>query len=200
MDFVIYSSLMVACLIPLYIYREKFFSAKYENNDNFNVFLKDLKFYMQKHHPKIHIEYSIVDKTKNELNLTIRETLIIENIVNQFFTHEYQIKTQKGIPREKYWISYEEKSKSNPKYPNDWQIRKEFAWKRDDKSCNRCGNPLNLNDAHTLFVKDIKDSGGYNLENILILCVDCNRILNSQDQKHLLSSLVVGDKLMTLIK
>ena len=79
---------MVACLIPLYIYREKFFSAKYENNANFNVFLKDLKFYMQKHHPKIHIEYSIVDKTKNELNLTIRETLIIENIVNQFFTHE----------------------------------------------------------------------------------------------------------------
>ena len=155
---------------------------------------------MQKHHPKIDFDYSIIEKTKNEVNLKIRETLIVEDIINQFFNYDYSIKTQNDIPREKHWINYEEKSKSNPKYPSDWLLRKEFAWKRDNKSCNRCGNNLTLNESHTHFAKDIKDGGGYNLENIVILCVDCNKILNSQNPKNTISSLVLNDKLMVFVK
>ena len=200
MDFVIFSSLMVACLIPLYIYREKIFSPKRINNGGFHLFLKDLKLYMQNHHPKIDIDYSIIEKTKDEPNLEIRETLIIENVVNQFFNYNYSIKTQDGISKEKHWINYEEKSKSHAKYPSDWALRKEFAWKRDNKCCNRCGNNLTLNETHTSFVKDIKDGGGYNLENIITLCVDCNRIINSENPKNTISSLVLTDKLMGFVK
>ena len=200
MDFVILSSLMVACLIPLYIFRKKIFSLKHTNDGGFHLFIKDLKLYMQKHHPKIDFDYSIIEKTKNEVNLKIRETLIVEDIINQFFNYDYSIKTQNDIPREKHWINYEEKSKSNPKYPSDWLLRKEFAWKRDNKSCNRCGNNLTLNESHTHFAKDIKDGGGYNLENIVILCVDCNKILNSQNPKNTISSLVLNDKLMVFVK
>ena len=199
-DFIIFSSLMVACLIPLYIYREKIFSPKRVNNGGFNLFLKDLKLYMQKHHPKIDFDYSIVEKTKSEINSEIRETLIIENIVSQFFNYPYSIKTQSDIPREKHWINYEEKSKSNVKYPSDWALRKEFAWKRDNKCCNRCGNNLTLNETHTSFVKNIKDGGGYNLENILSLCVDCNKIINSTNPINTISSLVLSDKLMSFVK
>ncbi|MBP9490378.1 MAG: HNH endonuclease [Aliarcobacter sp.] len=199
-DFIIYSSLLIACLLPLYVYREKIFSPKYKNNGGFPLFLKDLKFYMSKHFPKINIDYSIVEKTENELNIELRETIIIENVVEQFFNFLYEKNTQVSFPREKQWINYEEKSKSNPKYPSDWALRKEFAWKRDNKCCNRCGTTLTLKETYTSFIKDINDDGGYNLENIIVLCVDCNKILHSTNPKSTISSLVLNDKLMTFVK
>ncbi|MDD2291663.1 MAG: HNH endonuclease signature motif containing protein [Aliarcobacter sp.] len=203
-DFSIFASLIIACLIPLYIYRKKIFSAKYESGDDFSIFLKDLKLYMQNHHPKIHIDYfSIIEKTKSELNLEIRETLIVEDVVKQFFNFEYYKKTQNAIPKERIWVNYEEKSLSNPKYPNDWPLRKESAWLRDNKCCNRCGITLDLKDMHTNFVKEIKDGGGYNLENIITLCTDCNRIINSTNltnPKNTMSSLMLSDKLMFFVK
>ena len=156
---------------------------------------------MQNHYPKINIDYSsIIEKTKNELNLEIRETLIVEDVVKQFFNFEYYKKTQNTIPKEKIWVNYEEKSISNPKYPNDWPLRKETAWLRDNKCCNRCGITLDLKDTHTNFVKEIKDGGGYNLENIITLCTDCNKIINSKNPKSTISSLVLSDKLMFFVK
>lgn len=199
-DFIIYSSLLIASLLPLYIYREKIFSPKYKNNGGFALFLKDLKFYMSKHFPKINIDYSIVERTKNEPNTDLRETIIVENVVEQFFNFPYIKNTQASFPREKQWINYEEKSKSNPKYPSDWALRKEFAWRRDNKCCNRCGITLTLNETYTSFAKEIHDGGGYNLENIIVLCVDCNKILHSTNPKSTISSLVLNDKLMAFVK
>lgn len=196
----IIASLLIACLILLYIYREKIFSVKYKNNDEFSLFLKDLEFYMQKNHPKINLEYSIVEKTKNELNITIRETLVVEDIIKQFFNFNYLKKSQDSIPKEKLWVNYEEKSTSNSKYPSDWSLRKEASWKRDNKCCNRCGNTIELKDSHTNFVKEIKNGGGYNLENIITLCMDCNKILNSTNPKNTISSLLLSDKLMSFVK
>lgn len=156
---------------------------------------------MQKNYPKINIEYSaIIEKTKNELNLGIRETLIVEDVVKQFFNFEYSKKTQNSIPKEKIWVNYEEKSVSNPKHPSDWPLRKDFAWRRDNKCCNRCGNTLDLKDSYTNFVKEIKDGAGYNLENIITLCTDCNKIINSTNPKSTISSLVLSDKLMSFVK
>ncbi|BAK74201.1 HNH endonuclease [Arcobacter sp. L] len=199
-EFVIYASILIACLLPLYIYRKKIFKKDFESNGDFNNFLKDLKFHMHKFHPKIHIDYSIVEKTKNEQNLHSRETIIIENVVEQFFNFEYKKTTQKSILRDKLWATYAEKSISNPKFPSDWQQRKEFAYRRDNRCCNRCGNNImNLNEAYTSFVKDIKDGGNYNFENIIILCVDCNKILNSTNPKDTLHSLILNDKLLKLI-
>jgi hypothetical protein len=199
LTYVFYSSLIIVCLLPLYIYREKFFSKNYKNNGGFPLFVSDLKEYMSNFHPKIKIDYSFINRTVNEPNLELRETIIIENVISQFFNYAYAKKTQDDIPREKHWLNYEEKSISNPKYPSDWPLRKEFAWKRDNKCCNRCGNNLNLKDSYTCFVKDIKDGGGYNLENIITLCIDCNKILHSQNPKSTMSSLVLNEKLMALI-
>ena len=43
LDFVIYSSLLVLTLIPLYIYREKSFKFKYENGGNFWIIYQRFK-------------------------------------------------------------------------------------------------------------------------------------------------------------
>ena len=200
LNYIIFSSLIIACLLLLYIYKEKIFKIKSKDNEAFASFLKDLKLYMLQHHPKIEIDYRIVEKTKNEEDMELRQTLIIESVIKQFFNFPYQNETQASIPREKLWINYEEKSKSNPKYPSDWALRKEFAWKRDNKNCSRCGNELNIDEAYTSFVKEITDGGGYNLENIMTLCINCNKILNSKNPKSTISSLNLNDNLMSFIK
>lgn len=195
-SFVAAASVLIAAIIPLYIYREKVFAFAYKSG-NFDLFLQDLKKHMQKEHPKIRIEYSpIVDKTKNEKDIRIRQTLVVEDIVNQFFNYEYQKKTQRPVSKEKLWSSYMEFSKSNPNYPNDWSSRKELAYTRDQKQCNRCGTQIKLNEASTTFVKDIEDGGGYNLENIIILCADCNSILHSKNPVNTIHNLRLNDKLM----
>lgn len=200
-DFIILGFILILCLLPLYIYREKIFSIKYKKDDNFELFLNDLKLYMSNHHPKIKFDYSIVKKTENEKNPKLRKAIIIENIVEQFFNFSYSKKTQKSVDKEKIWTSYDEKSISNSKFPNDWIQRKELAYIRENKCCNRCGDVIiNVNEASTSFVKDIKDGGGYNFENIIILCSDCNKILTITNEKNALHSLVLNDKLLAFVR
>lgn len=199
-DFIILGFILILCLLPLYIYREKIFSIKYKKDDNFTLFLNDVKLHMSKHHPKIKIDYSIVERTKNEENPKLRKTLIIENVIEQFFNFPYSKKTQESIDKDKIWAGYTEKSTSNPKFPSDWIQRKDLAYRRENRCCNRCGETIiNINEAHTTFVKEIKDGGGYNFENIIILCADCNKILNITNQKNALHALVLNDKLMTFV-
>lgn len=154
---------------------------------------------MNQNHPKIKIDYSIIGKSENEKDIKIRETIIVENIVKQFFEYHYSKNTQNIIEKEKLWPNYEEKSKPNNKYPSDWPQRKELVWKRDEKSCKRCGNKLELKNSYISFVKNIEDNGGYNFENIFTLCADCNMILNSTN-KNILASLSLNDKLMFFVK
>lgn len=198
-SFTIYSSLLIACLIPLYIYRQKVFPFAYKTGP-LEFFIQDLKSHMQKHHPKMIFDYSIIEKTKNEKDIRVRETLIVENIISQFYYYSYEKNTQKGIPREKLWTNYEEKSFSNPKTPNDWQERRELAWMRDENKCNRCGTQIKLDDVFTTFAKDIAKGGGYNFENIIILCSDCNKVLNTKNPKNTIASLNLNDQLMKYVK
>ena len=201
LNFVIYTSLLILTLIPLYIYQERIFKYKFKNIKNFDLFIKDLMLHMKNHHPKIDIDYSIIKKTSYEKNLKWREILIIEDVVQQFFYFSYEKKTQKSVPKDKLWQNYEEKSICNTKIPTDWIQRKELAYYREDKCCDRCGDKLlSVNDAYTIFIKDIQKGGGYNLENIAILCNDCYKILNSKDEKQTLSSLTINDKLLVFCR
>ena len=197
--FVIYSSLLIACLIPLYIYRQKVFSFAYKTG-SLEFFIQDLKTHMLKNYPKISFDYAIIEKTKDEKDIRIRETLIVEDIINQFFYYEYEKNTQKGISRDKLWTGYEEKSFSNPKTPIDWQERRDLAWQRDKNKCNRCGTQIKLEDVFTTFAKDIAKGGGYNFENIIILCSDCNKVLNSKNPKSSIASLHLNDDLMKYVQ
>lgn len=192
--------LLVICLLLLYFYKKKILIFENNKGDNFHLFIKDLRIHMSQHHPKINIDFSIIGKTENEHHLQFRETIIVENIVKQFIDYEYKKETQQSVEKEKLWTNYIEKSNSNSKYPNDWIQRKEVAWKRDNKSCNRCGEPLTLDHAFSIFVKDIKNGGGYNLENIITLCSDCNKIVNSTNNEHTNSVLTLSDKLMFFVK
>ncbi len=191
--------LLISFLIFLYFYRRKLTSVKYKNSEDLDLFLRDLKLYMQHNHPKIDINYSILEKIKDEHNLGIKEVMIIENIVEQFINFKYSKNTQRGLPKDSYWANYLEKSMSH-KLPNDWLLRRDYAWRRDNKCCKRCGKNIDLNESYTIFVNDIKNGGGYHLENLITLCVDCNKILSDNNSKNIISSLPLNDKLLMLVK
>lgn len=197
--FIIASSILLAFIIPLYIYRKKVFAFAYKKG-GIEQFILDIKLHMKKEHPKIPIDYSIIDETKNEKDIRIRETLIVEDIINQFYNHEYLKMTQAMVSKDKLWNNYNELSSNNLKVPSDWKRRRELAHSRDNEKCNRCGTKSKFENSHTIFVKDIKDGGGYNLENLITLCSDCNRILNSQNPKNTMSSLNLNDKLMVFVE
>ena len=199
MTFVLFAGLIVLALIPLYIYREKVFPFIYKDNNTFDLFVRDLQVHMKKEHPVINFDYSIIEKTKDEKNIRLRETLIVEDIVAQFFNYKYTKRTQSLISKENLWTGYDEKSKSSTKLPSDWKQRKELAWRRDNQRCNRCKTVCSLDNSFTNFAKDIEKGGGYNFENIITLCSDCNRILNSTNQKRTISSLNLNDTLMRFV-
>lgn len=199
--FVIASCALIACLIPLYIYREKIFKLSKPKGD-FDLFVKDIKLYLNQHHPKIKFDFSIIDKTKDENDIKIRETIIVETLISQFCNFKYEKNTQSSVAKNKLWALYEEKSIASTKTPTDWQQRRELVWNRDYKCCNRCAKKIPLlKNAYTQFVRDINLGGGYNIENIILLCQDCNMILNSQENsKKVESSLEIYDKLMMFVK
>ena len=193
---------IILIVFGLFIYIIVFKKLKPNNqtNNEFELFLKNVKNHMKKNHPKIKIDYSRIDKKKKDETLEEREKIVIESVIAQYFNSPYEKNTQDGIAKEKYWLNYYEKSVSNSKFPSDWPLRKEAALRRDDSNCNRCGQRLTYDESTTTFVKDINKGGGYNLENIIILCSDCNRILNTSNPKNTMYSLTLNDELMVFIK
>lgn len=199
MEFLIYIVIFVLIIISAYflLFKSKIIN---KNDNKFEFFIKNIKLYMKRYHPKITIDYKIIDLSKTEKNIKVRKTLIIEDIANQFYSYNFVKSTQKAIAKEKLWPTYIDNPPTSS-YPNDWLQRKEFAYTRDNKSCSRCGqNLLSLNEVYTSFVRPIKDGGGYNFENIITLCVDCNKIIESNLQKSsVINSLKLYDDLLKFI-
>ncbi|UTJ05756.1 HNH endonuclease [Arcobacter roscoffensis] len=197
--FIVLSSLLIAAIIPLYIYREKVFAFAYRKGD-IEPFLDLVKNHMKKEHPLVPINYAIVEKTADEKDIRVRETIIVEDIVSQYFNYEYEKQTQGSVSKDKLWTGYDEKSVHNVKMPSDWVQRKELAWARDNQKCNRCAKTVSLKNSISIFVKDIEDGAGYNIENIITLCEDCNRVLNSKNPRNTMANLELMDRLMKYVE
>ncbi len=196
--FIIAGIFIIACLIPLYIYRERIFKRFYKKGD-INHFIKNLDSYLRVKYPKINFNFSKLKKlVENEKDIRIQEVLIVENLVQQFAYYDYELNTQKSIPSDKLWSSYMANSKllKDNKLPLDWQQRKKAAWLRDNNQCNRCGTKISLMDSHALLAKQMKNGGGFNLENIVILCNDCTRIIKSSNIERTKKDLNILDQLM----
>lgn len=194
--FILAGSLIILLLIPLYIYRKQVFSFIYRGGD-FEAFLVNLKQYVRLNYPRISFKFDIVEETIEEKDVQVRQMIVLENIVAQFSAAEYETQTQRSINKELLWSNYEQNSKAvKEKYPNDWPRRKECAWNRDNGNCNRCGTKVKLVDAQVAFVKSLKNGGGYNFENLVTLCSDCNKIMNSSNIENTTKDLLIQDKLI----
>lgn len=195
--YVLFSTIMlIVFVVPLYIYRKRIFKKLYIEDD-FTLFIRDIKIFLRINYPLIPFEYSIVDDLQKEPNSTTKEILVIENLNNQFTFFDYSPQTQNNIPSDFLWDTYQKNSKPlKSKLPADWSRRKDLAWKRDNKFCKRCGHETSFDSAQIAFVKPIEEGGTYHFENLYTLCSDCYRLLNSEDKNKTAKSLDIYDKMM----
>jgi DNA-directed RNA polymerase subunit RPC12/RpoP len=202
-DFVFWGSLLVSTLIPLFIYRKRI--KEYLTRDSrFEEFLQELRAYLFTQHPKITFDYSIVKKTKNEHNISLRETLIVEDMVSQFVNYPTDIPMV--MPNGhfealgKNYYDYCKPLKGG-KVPPDWSMRKELTWQRDDKKCKRCGHTIILMEqVNIYFLRPISKGGEFNFENMMTLCNSCNAVVNSQDLEKTQKNLPMAEKLMSFVE
>lgn len=196
-QFIVYGLIIIAGLVPLYIYREKIFNKFYKTGD-IKRFIKDLEIYLNVHYPKISFDYILMPNVESEKDIRIKETLIVEDLIKQFANFEYELKTQANVTKDKLWKGYDSNSKllKDNKLPIDWSQRKEAAWIRDNNKCNRCGFRTKLMDTNILLAKQMRNGGGFNLENIVVLCSDCSRIIKSANVEKTSRDLHILDNLM----
>jgi DNA-directed RNA polymerase subunit RPC12/RpoP len=83
--------------------------------------------------------------------------------------------------------------------PTDWARRKEIVWNRDDKKCLRCGRKIQSSESQLALIKKVDFGGEYNFENLITLCFDCNKILNSEDLSKTMKYLEIRDNLIQKI-
>lgn len=197
LTFIFIGCVIILSLIPLYIYR-KTILKKLGAYSGIDTFFNDLKNYLKSNYPNIDFNFNILQKYEKEQDLNIKETLIVEDFVKQFTYYEYELTTQQGVPKNMLWSSYEQNSiliKDNH-LPSDWAQRKKTAWLRDEGRCNRCGLKIDLDHSNALLAKQMKDGGGFNLENIVTLCQDCSKIIKSTDLEKTRRDLNLLDKLL----
>lgn len=196
-SFIIAGTLIILMLIPLYIYRKEIYS-KFSKKGNIKTFIRDVDSYLTTHYPKISFNYEILEKMDEEEDIRRKQILIIEDLVGQFVYKNYMLNTQKTLSKDKLWSGYDQNSKliKDNKRPIDWAQRKEAAWFREDGKCDRCGSKSKLIDSNALLAKQMKDGGGFNLENIVILCNDCTRVIKSSNLEKTRKDLQILDNLM----
>ena len=198
LDFIISSlALILVCSYILYIYREQVFRFFYKKN-NFNLFIRNIKQYLDVKYPKIKFDFKIVEDSKPEENPQTRCYLVINNLVLQYTNYELDTSnTNLSIQHNQLWNSYTFNSRpSGNKLPDDWAKRKNIAYQRDHGNCQRCGTHTKIETAHLYIVKPIEDGGQYYLENLITLCRDCDKITTNSNLKYL----DIMDKLNSFVK
>ena len=169
---------------------------------NLDFLIKEIKIYIKNTYPKIVIDYQKIEKLTTKSQLLAEDLLIIEDIVVQFATQKIDMKPSFHINKEQLWNGYEEMSVPlKGKLPKDFLKRKELSFKSYGGCCARCGQKLHISNAMTYLLKNVENGGSYRCENIAIVCSDCNKVLNTQEENisKVISSLHIYDYLISKI-
>ncbi|MDX4058533.1 HNH endonuclease [Aliarcobacter skirrowii] len=174
--------------------------SKSDDLEKYEIFVNLLKNYLKNYYPKILFDFSNKNILKKEFNLDLQKSFLIESLIKQFIEFDYKKITQNSVKRELTWEGYGLNSTPNKKVPNDFIKRKELVFYRDKSTCNRCGTVMErLSQASFCFVQEIEDGGGYNIENIILLCSSCNQVVNNFKENYNEMELIFRDKLYEFI-
>ncbi len=197
-DFIVSSIILIIVIFTLlYIFRKKVFKSHYKETD-FDLFVKHVKEYLKTNHPKIKFNYKIIESSASEPNPQTRCYTIIDNLVDQFINADIDISlTPRAISQSQLWDSYTFNAKPiGTKLPDDWTKRKMVVLQRDHNICQRCGFVTKPENAHLFLLQSIKEGGQFYLENLIIICKDCQRVTTKKDLKYL----NIKDELANFIK
>jgi|TARA_R110002033_G_scaffold414_1_gene4011 hypothetical protein len=195
LDYIILSSIIIACILPFYIYRKKIFK-KYYTKNNISYFLHEVKIHLKNNYPKVNFDFSRIDSIIKTNSYDQAKILILEEMTKQFIEMPFEKRTQRNIPKELLWASYEKESIPENSTPNNLLRRKNFVIKRDNYKCKRCGKSIKIDTSMLLLIKDLDQGGTYHFENLSILCNDCNKIIKSQTSEKLIKDLNIFNSMM----
>lgn len=195
-NIIIIALVAIILFLTIYIYRKQIFTSHFQKH-SIQSFKTELKIFLKNSFPNIVFDFSIFQKVKEEKDSRVRQVLITENIALQFVRYDFKIETQPSIGSDLLWSTYEYDCKPlKNKAPKNLQRIKEYAYKRDNCACLRCGRELRLAQANIAFVKALKDEGTYHFENIMTVCVDCNKVLNTDNTSLIGKDLPLIDEIL----
>lgn len=166
---------------------------------SFDIFLSNLKNYLQETYPSLSFDFSIIEQSKTEENPDTRKYLIVDDIIDQFISKKLDPLNPKPISKDLQWSSYTFNCEPvKDKLPKDWLQRKNALLVRDNKTCQRCSKKLDLDSSEIHMIKSLNEGGKYYLENLLLVCKDCKKILSNDPKK--LNFLDIKEQLHLLVK
>jgi hypothetical protein len=202
-DFSISSAILFIALFAfVFAFRKKIFFFIYKETD-MELFLKQLDEKLKTTYPKITFDFKYLEKIENEPNPDAKKYALIDNIVNQYEALEFTAKnSNKSISANMLWSSYAFNSKNiKNRLPEDWLLRKNAIYERDEKTCQKCSKKLLPKDSDILFVKPLEKGGDFYLENMILVCSDCAKIEKYKlDKTQSLKFLEIREDLYSLVK
>ena len=184
---------------------KKLFKAKEEEIkelklDKFQLFLDLVNSYLKREYPSINFDLSFYKDKKEEDNLKVQKATLIAEVIRQFADFHWEKKTQKSVKKEILWSGYGVNSQPNKKIPQDFLRRKELVFFRDDGICNRCGNIMDkIQKSSIILAQGSGENGGYNIENLILLCSSCYNLTQNKDKDFSEIPLRIRDDLYDLI-
>lgn len=155
-----------------------FVKKEEEKLDKITIFIGLVESYLKREHPNIVFDLSFYQKLKEEAdtqNEQVEKTLIIREVVKQFSDFIWEKTTQKSLKKDLIWDGYGINSQPNKKVPIDFSRRKELVFFREEGVCNRCGHIIEkIERAYIVLAQSFEQNGGYNLENLILLCQNCH--------------------------
>ena len=184
---------------------KKLFKAKEEEIkelklDKFQLFLDLVNSYLKREYPNINFDLSFYKDKKEEDNLKVQKATLIAEVIRQFADFHWEKKTQKSVKKEILWSGYGVNSQPSKKIPQDFLRRKELVFFREEGICNRCGNIMDkIQKSSIILAQESGKNGGYNIENLILLCSNCYNLTQNQDKSFSEIPLRIRDDLYDLI-
>ena len=137
---------------------------------------------------------------KEEDNLKVQKAMLIYEVIRQFADFKWEKRTQKSVKKDLIWSGYGINSQPNKKIPQDFLRRKELVFFREQGTCNRCGNVMDkIQKSSIILAQESDENGGYNVENLILLCSNCYNLIQNQDKSFSEIPLRIRDDLYDLI-
>ena len=184
---------------------KKLFKAKEEEIkelklDKFQLFLDLVNSYLKREYPSINFDLSFYKDKKEEDNLKVQKATLIAEVIRQFADFHWEKKTQKSVKKEILWSGYGVNSQPSKKIPQDFLRRKELVFFREEGICNRCGNIMDkIQKSSIILAQESGENGGYNVENLILLCSSCYNLTQNQDKSFSEIPLRIRDDLYDLL-
>ena len=184
---------------------KKLFKAKEEEIkelklDKFQLFLDLVNSYLKREYPNITFDLSLYENNEEEDNLKIQKAMLIHEVIRQFADFKWEKRTQKSVKKDLIWSGYGINSQPSKKIPQDFLRRKELVFFREQGTCNRCGHVMDkIQKSSIILAQESEENGGYNVENLILLCSNCYNLIQNQDKSFSEIPLRIRDDLYDLL-